>query len=118
MYGAIEAYLDSLSLDSLSRGKQQVTPQDPKNHLVVKRGRNVELGIHRERGQIWLKAVLYYGDTALDRIEEFLVEDVKENTFLLTSRVTHGSVPITVVARRHSMFPLNSLVRMRVNDVS
>lgn len=114
MYGAIEAYLDSPS-----QGKQQVEPStDTDNALVVKTGKGVQLGIHRERGTVWLKAVLYYGDGAHDRIEEYLVADVKDNVFILTSRVTHGSVPITTVARRHSLYPLNSRVRMRVNDDS
>ena len=110
MYGATEAYLDSPS-----RGKQQVSlTTDDASTLVIKRGRGVELHIHVERGLVWLKAVLFYGKGDRDRIEEFLVADVKSNTFRLTSRVAHGSVPITTVARRHSLYPLNTLVRMRV----
>lgn len=110
MYGATEAYLDSLS-----RGNQQVSPTtNDASTFVIKRGRGCEMHIHQERGTIWIKAILYYGKGDKDRIEEYLVADVKDNHFLLTSRVTHGSVSITTVARRHSLYPLNTLVRMRV----
>lgn len=109
MYGPTEAYLDSLSM-----GKQQVTPTDDASTLVVKRGFRCEMHIHKERGMVWIKAIMFYGKGDKDRIEEFLVADVKDNHFCLTSRVAHGSVPITTVARRHSLYPLNTLVRMRV----
>lgn len=113
MYGPTQAYLDSPS-----QGDKQVTLDGAVKQLentIVVRGRgNKMMTIHCEKGMFWLKCILTYGEHK-NRIEEYLVcEDVKSGVFLLTSRLTHGKVSITTVARRHSMFPLNTRVRMRV----
>lgn len=75
---------------------------------------NYRLHVHKDGGNIWLKAVVMYGGWK-NRVEEYLIaHDVKQGLFKLTGRVTHGSVPITMLARRHTKFPDNALIRMRV----
>lgn len=87
---------------------------DKKPDCYVKSLGNVLLYIHKEKGLIWLKAVIKFGGYE-NRIEEFLVcEDVDQGIFHLTSRVSHGVIPITTIARRHFRYPLDSRVRLDV----
>ncbi len=79
------------------------------SQTVLTKGRH-KLTIHREKGNVWLKAETSFPE---GKITEFLLcECETSRRFRLTSRQVDGRISITLVARRHGQFPANSLVRM------
>jgi hypothetical protein len=81
------------------------------NEVRTRRKGMHELAIHRERGNVWLKAVLHFAEGTIT--EYLLCECETLGKFRLTSRHVEGKVPITLVARRHGTYPANSFVRMK-----
>lgn len=85
-------------------------PQQNDTTLRIIHRNNRCLAIHKDANdQIWLKASTFYGGEPID--EYLICEDKTQGLFQLVSR-TAPKVVISIVARRHTMFPINSLVKL------
>jgi hypothetical protein len=82
-------------------------------HITDIEWSNRSMGIYKENDIHWLQCVTFV-DGPKNRVEEFLIcEDEKNQIFRLTHRIAHGKVSTMMLAARHRLWPVTSLMKMR-----